>query len=50
LGLHPLRPERTWPAGGIGVGTAVRLDCGAFECTLVPRRPGAAGWQPAMAV
>src|SRR5689334_17423445 len=50
LGLHPLHPERSWPVGGLSAGLAIRLDCGAFECTLVPRLPGAAGWQPAMAV
>jgi hypothetical protein len=50
LGLHPLRPERAWPAGGLSAGRAIHLDCGAFTCTLVPRLPGAAGWQPAMAV
>ena len=50
LGLHPLRPERTPAPGGLSAGAAVRVDCGAFECTLVPRRPGAAGWQPAIAV
>jgi hypothetical protein len=49
LGLHALRPERAAAAGGLGVGAPVRLDCGAFECLLVPRLPGAAGWTPAMA-
>jgi hypothetical protein len=50
LGVHPLRPERTRKPGGLSAGAPVRLDCGAFECTLVPRLPGAAGWTPAMAV
>jgi hypothetical protein len=50
LGVHPLRPDRSFPASGFSAGMPVRLDCGAFECTLVPRRPGAAGWQPAIAV
>jgi hypothetical protein len=50
LGLHPLRPESAWRTSGMTFGAEVRLDCGAFECTLVPRLPGAAGWQPAMAV
>jgi hypothetical protein len=50
LGLHPLRPERAAAAGTLGAGGAVRLDCGAFECLLVPRLPGAAGWTSAIAV
>jgi hypothetical protein len=50
LGLVPLRPERTPPPGGLGIGAPVRVDCGAFECTLVPRLPGAAGWTSAVAV
>jgi hypothetical protein len=50
LGLQPLRPDRSFPASGLSAGRPVRVDCGAFECTLIPRRPGAAGWQPAMAV
>jgi hypothetical protein len=50
LGLHPLRPERAWRTSGLSVGAEVLIDCGAFECVLVPRLPGAAGWQPAMAV
>ena len=50
LGLHPLRPDRTAPDEGLTAGLPVRLDCGGFQCTLVPRLPGAAGWQPAMAV
>ena len=50
LGVHPLRPDRTAPAGVIAAGAAIRIDCGAFECTLVPRLPGAAGWTPAVAV
>jgi hypothetical protein len=53
LGLHPLRPERAADASGtagLGAGAAVRLDCGAFECVLVPRLPGAAGWTSALAV
>jgi hypothetical protein len=50
LGVHPLRPERAWQTSGFGIGAEVRLDCGAFECLLVPRLPGAAGWQPAIAV
>jgi hypothetical protein len=50
LGLHPLRPERTAPASGLSAGAAVRIDCGAFECMLVPRLPGAAGWTSALAV
>jgi hypothetical protein len=51
LGLHPLRPERAAvrSAGGLERGAPVRLDCGAFECELVPRLPGAAGWTPALA-
>jgi hypothetical protein len=49
LGLHPLRPERTAAEGGLIAGTPVRLDCGAFECLLVPRLPGAAGWTSAIA-
>jgi hypothetical protein len=49
LGLHALRPERAAAAAGLGLGAPVRLDCGAFECLLVPRLPGAAGWTPAMA-
>lgn len=50
LGLHPLRPERTEAPGGLRVGAEVRVDCGAFECLLVPRLPGAAGWTSAIAV
>jgi hypothetical protein len=52
LGLHPLRPERAAASGaaGLGAGAPVRVDCGAFECLLVPRLPGAAGWTPAVAV
>jgi hypothetical protein len=50
LGLHPLRPERARRTGGLGLGAEVRLDCGAFECVLFPRRPGGAGWQSALAV
>jgi hypothetical protein len=52
LGLHPLRPERSVaPAAAIlPVDAPVRVDCGAFECLLVPRLPGAAGWTPALAV
>lgn len=51
LGLHPLRPERASAvAGALGAGAEVRLDCGAFECRLVPRLPGARGWTPAVAV
>ncbi|QEC49064.1 hypothetical protein FSW04_16770 [Baekduia soli] len=49
LGLHPLRPERAATGAAFGAGRPVRLDCGAFECLLVPRLPGAAGWTPAMA-
>jgi hypothetical protein len=50
LGVHPLRPERTPTPGGLSAGALVRLDCGAFECVLAPRLPGAAGWTPAIAV
>jgi hypothetical protein len=50
LGLHPLRPEGATVPGGLIAGAEVRLDCGAFRCRLVPRRPGAAGWTPAVAV
>jgi hypothetical protein len=50
LGLHPLRPDRTAAPGGLGAGAPVKLDCGAFECELVPRLPGAAGWAPATAI
>lgn len=50
LGVHALRPDRNWPVSGLSAGLPIRLDCGTFECTLVPRLPGAAGWQPAMAV
>ncbi|HEU4976624.1 MAG TPA: hypothetical protein VFT50_16140 [Baekduia sp.] len=53
LGLHPLRPDRASAnagGGALAAGAAVRLDCGAFECVLVPRLPGAAGWTPAVAV
>jgi hypothetical protein len=50
LGLHPLRPERATIPGALAAGVAVRLDCGAFECGLHPRLPGAAGWTPAVAV
>jgi hypothetical protein len=52
LGLHPLRPERhrAERTAGLGAGAPVRVDCGAFECLLVPRLPGAAGWTPAVAV
>jgi hypothetical protein len=49
LGLHPLRPERAAADSGLVAGAPVRLDCGAFECLLVPRLPGAAGWTPALA-
>jgi hypothetical protein len=49
LGLHPLRPERAVAGASLSVGAPVRLDCGAFECLLVPRLPGAAGWTSAMA-
>lgn len=49
LGLHPLRPERTRGATALTPGAEIRLDCGAFECLLVPRLPGAAGWAPALA-
>jgi hypothetical protein len=49
LGLHPLRPERASRTSGLGLGAEVLLDCGAFECVLAPRLPGAAGWQLSMA-
>jgi hypothetical protein len=49
LGLHPLRPERVRGTLGLGVGAEVLLDCGAFQCVLAPRLPGAAGWQLSMA-
>ncbi len=44
LGVHPLRPHHTKPARDLPHVGAVRLDCGAFSCLLVPRRPGALGW------
>jgi hypothetical protein len=47
LGLAPLRPEPASAPGGLSAGAAVRVDCGAFHCVLVPRLPGAAGWTPA---
>lgn len=51
LGLHALRPNRTNPvAGALASGAPMLLDCGAFDCVLVPRLPGAAGWTPAVAV
>ena len=52
LGVHALRPERAAARGtaGLCAGASVRIDCGAFECLLVPRLPGAAGWTPAVAV
>jgi hypothetical protein len=51
LGLHPLRPDRAVARGaGLEAGAPVRVDCGAFECVLVPRLPGAGGWQPAIAI
>jgi hypothetical protein len=52
LGLHPLRPERvaTRTTAAFAAGAPVALDCGAFECLLLPRLPGAAGWTPAVAV
>ncbi len=37
LGLHPLRPEATTVPGGWRPGAAVRLQCGAVSCRLVPR-------------
>jgi hypothetical protein len=51
LGLHALRPDRAAArSAGLEAGAAVRVDCGAVECVLVPRLPGAAGWTPAIAV
>jgi hypothetical protein len=37
LGLHPLRPEETAVPGGFRAGAAVRIDCGAVSCRLIPR-------------
>ena len=50
LGLHPLRPEPATAPPGLTAGAPVRVDCGAFECLLQPRLPGAAGWTSAIAV
>jgi hypothetical protein len=51
LGVHPLRPDRiAVRSAGLDAGASVRVDCGGFECLLVPRLPGAAGWTPALAV
>jgi hypothetical protein len=51
LGVHPLRPDHVAVSStGLEAGAAVRVDCGAIECLLVPRLPGAAGWTPAVAV
>jgi hypothetical protein len=51
LGLHALRPDRASAVtGALSAAGSVRLDCGAVECVLVPRRPGAAGWTSAVAV
>lgn len=41
LGLHPLRPEATSVPGGFRTGAAMRVDCGAVSCRLVPRREAA---------
>jgi hypothetical protein len=50
LGLHPLRPDRVATQATLTTRGPVRLDCGAFTCLLVPRRPGARGWSEALAV
>ena len=36
-GVHPLRPQLATPSGALAAGAAVRLDCGAVTCRLVPR-------------
>jgi hypothetical protein len=50
LGLYVLHPDRGAPPPALAMGAQARVDCGAFECLLVPRLPGAAGWTPAVAV
>ena len=37
LGVRALRPERARPMDALRPGAAVRVDCGAGECVLVPR-------------
>jgi hypothetical protein len=48
-GLHPLRPEQAVVEGGLAAGGAVRIDCGAVRCRLVPREAWLAGQRAAAA-